>query len=121
MKKLIKVLSLVLVMVMIIAPVASFAGTFNGVEPDDTTELVTVTQTLGNRVYGFLKTVAIIVAVCMVCYMAIQWFLATPSKKAELKGRMWSMLIGVILLIGGVAILNALETIVTETTGAING
>lgn len=118
MKKLIKVLSLVLVMVMIIAPVASFADTFN-ITPDGGTQLVEVTNTIGSKVYGFLKAVAIIVAVCMVCYMAIQWFLATPSKKAELKGRMWSMLIGVVLLIGGVAILNALESIVKETAGAL--
>lgn len=119
MKKLIKVLSLVLVMVMIIAPVVSFAGMFDDVDADDSTQLVTVTNNVGSKVYGFLKAVAIIVAVCMVCYMAIQWFLATPSKKAELKGRMWSMLIGVVLLVGGVAILNVLQSVTEEIAETI--
>lgn len=117
MKKLIKVLSLVLVMVMIIAPVASFAS-FT-VDERDLGGLKDIANTIGSGIYGLLRTIAIIVAVCMVCYMAIQWFLATPSKKAELKGRMWSMLIGVVLLIGGVAILNALESVVNETVNTI--
>lgn len=117
MKKLIKVLSLVLVMVMIIAPITSFAS-FDVAE-GDLGGLNEKANTIGSGIYGLLRTIAIIVAVCMVAYMAIQWFLATPSKKAELKGRMWSMLIGVVLLIGGVAILNALESIVEETAGTL--
>ncbi len=117
MKKLIKVLSLVLVLAMVLVPVASFAS-FDIAE-GDLGGLNEKAETIGSGVYGLLRTIAIIVAVCMVAYMAIQWFLATPSKKAELKGRMWSMLIGVILLIGGVAILNVLEGIVTETTSGL--
>lgn len=117
MKKLIKVLSLVLVLAMVLVPVASFAS-FDITE-GDLGGLNEKAETIGSGVYGLLRTIAIIVAVCMVAYMAIQWFLATPSKKAELKGRMWSMLIGVILLIGGVAILNVLEGIVNETTSGL--
>ncbi len=116
MKKLIKVLSLVLVLAMILVPVASFAS-FNQVSPDDTLHLEEPIQNIGNGVYAILRTIAIIVAVCMVAYMAIQWFLATPAKKAELKGRMWSMAIGVVLLIGGVWILNTIEEAVTNFTG----
>ncbi len=117
MKKFIKVLSLVLVMVMIIAPVASFAdNSFDIVKPTDEFEITTDINTVGNGIYAVLRTIAIIVAVCMVAYMAIQWFLATPAKKAELKGRMWSMAIGVILLIGGVWILNTLEAAVSQFT-----
>ena len=102
---------------MVLAPVTSFAS-FT-IDEGDLGGLNEKASFIGSGVYGLLKTIAIIVAVCMVAYMAIQWFLATPSKKAELKGRMWSMLIGVILLVGGVAILNMLESIVNETTSGL--
>lgn len=117
MKKLIKVLSLVLVLIMVLVPVVSLAdSSFSAVQDVDTLELKSPIQKVGNGVYSVLRTIAIIVAVCMVAYMAIQWFLATPAKKAELKGRMWSMAIGVILLIGGVWILNTLEAAVKNFT-----
>lgn len=118
MKKLIKVLSLVLVLALVLVPVASLAeSSFDIVQPDDNLNLTDPIQSVGNGVYAVLRTIAIIVAVCMVAYMAIQWFLATPSKKAELKGRMWSMAIGVVLLIGGVWVLNTLEAAVSSFTG----
>ena len=115
MKKFMKVLCLALVLVMVIAPVASFAS-FSNVTAGNLGGLNESVQTIGNGVYGLIRTIAFIVAVCMLAYMAIQWLLATPSKKAELKGRMWSMLIGVILLVGGVAILGVIEEIVNGTT-----
>lgn len=113
MKNLMKVLCLVLVLVMVVAPVASFA-TFSNISEGDL-GINTQVQEVGNGVYGLLRTIAVIVAVCMIVYMAIQWFIAAPAKKAELKGRMWSMAIGVVLLCGGIAILNILETAVQTT------
>ena len=118
MKKFMKVLCLALVLVMVIAPVASFAS-FSNVTAGNLGGLNESVQTIGNGVYGLIRTIAFIVAVCMLAYMAIQWLLATPSKKAELKGRMWSMLIGVILLVGGVAILGVIEKIVNNTTSTL--
>lgn len=117
MKNLMRVLCLVLVLVMVVAPVTSFAsnsfktyaveGDIGGLKED--------IGGLGQGVYGVLRTIGLIVAVCMVVYMGIQWLLATPSKKAELKGRMWSMAIGVVLLVGGVALLGLIESAVRST------
>ena len=103
---------------MVIAPVASFAS-FDKVTAGDLGDLNGKVQTIGNGIYGVIRTIAFIVAVCMLAYVAIQWLIATPSKKAELKGRMWSMLVGVVLLVGGVAILNVIETIVNGTTNSL--
>lgn len=118
MKKLMKILCLVLVLVMVIAPVTSLAT--NSFRPfadenGDIGGLSNDVGTIGKGVYGVLRTVGLIVAVCMIVYMAIQWILATPSKKAELKGRMWSMAIGVVLLLGGVGLLGVIETAVNGT------
>ena len=115
MKNLMKVLCLVLVLVMVVAPVASFANFgFNDVTATDNLGVTGTIQNVGNSIYAILRTVAIIVAVCMMAYMAINWLLATPAKKAELKGRMIYMAIGVVLLVGGVAILNFLESAVVK-------
>ena len=117
MKKITKVLSLVLVMVMLIVPVASFANDFRPYADSngDIGGLSNDIGTIGTGVYGVLRTIGLIVAVCMVVYMGIQWILATPAKKAELKGRMWSMAIGVVLLLGGVGLLGVIQTAVEGT------
>lgn len=120
MKKFMKVLCLALVLVMVMAPIASFAvSSFESVGNGDSagTGLDQKVAKIGNDVYGVIKTIAYIVAVSMMAYMAIQWLLATPSKKAELKGRMWSMAIGVILLVGGVQILGIIQSMTDSALG----
>jgi len=103
MKKVWKILSLVLVFALVMAPVVTLAAPFE-VEPaegllDDQTGLV-------GQIIGTLQWVGYAVAIVMILWLGIQWMLATPSKKAELKGRMWSMAIGIFLLVGGVTILS---------------
>lgn len=117
MKKITKILCLMLVMVMLVAPVASFANDFRQyADPTgDIGGLSGDVGTIGTGIYGVLRTIGLIVAVCMVVYMGIQWILATPAKKAELKGRMWSMAIGVVLLLGGVGLLGVIQTAVENT------
>lgn len=118
MKKLMKILCFVLVLVMVVAPVTSLATNSFKEFADKEGDIGGLSEdigTLGQGVYGILRTIGLIVAVCMIVYMGIQWLLATPSKKAELKGRMWSMAIGVILLVGGVAFLGILENAVQTT------
>lgn len=111
MKKIMKVLCFVLVMMLVIAPVTSLASepSFESIASSasgsNIGNLDQTAQNIGGGVYTVIRTIAYVVAICMIAYMAIQWFLATPAKKAELKGRMWSMAIGVLLLVAGVAIL----------------
>lgn len=108
MKKVLKVLSLVLVFALAIMPMTVFAdvpldlsGGGQDVLPDEVT-------TWGASIVSVLTTVGYIVAVVMTLWLGIQWILATPNKKAELKGRMWSMAIGIVLLVAGMTIINAL-------------
>lgn len=123
MKKIMKVLCLVLVLMLVIAPVTSLATTtFKSVADSSTGDIGGINsaaKSIGGTVYNVFKTVAYIVAICMVCYMAIQWLMATPAKKAELKGRMWSMAIGVILLVAGVTLLDKVGTIGEDIVASI--
>lgn len=109
MKNLMKVLCLVLVLMVVMAPVASFAEFSNLAQTVQGQSIGNVEQAatqIGGTVYNVIRTVAYIVALCMISYVAIQWFIAAPSKKAELKGRLWSLLIGAILLVCGATILD---------------
>ena len=99
-----KVLSLVLVLALVIMPMLTFAAVpISNVEADygDITGL----DGTVNKAVGIVTYVGYAIAVVMVLWLGVQWLLATPAKKAELKGKMWSMAIGILLLVGGVTIL----------------
>lgn len=106
MKKFFKVLSLVLVLTLVLlAP--TFAVDVKDLNNGGGNTVVdNLAVSVGGTVTGILKTIGLIVAAIVVLWLAIQWMLAQPAKKAELKGRMWSILIGLILLVGGLTILD---------------
>lgn len=76
-----------------------------------TTEYV---NNIGGTVINTIQTIGYIIAVVMVLYVGIQWLIGTPSKKQELKGRMWSLVIGAVLVAGGVTILGWIANIASE-------
>ena len=106
MKKLLKVLSLVLVFALVMAPVVSLAGPFEATADDSVTGKLGGIQSGVGIAITVLQWIGYAVAVVMILWLGIQWMLAQPAKKAELKGKMWSMAIGIILLVGGVTILD---------------
>jgi len=120
MKKVLKVLSLVLVFVLVLAPVVSLAVP---VGMDDPTADTEITEKLGgiSKFIGIaitvLQWVGYAVAVIMILWLGVQWMLAQPAKKAELKGKMWSMAIGILLLVGGVTILDIVWEASVNATG----
>ncbi len=123
MKKFFKVLSLVLVFMLAIAPIAvSFAEVPSGFSADQTVLTDTNVVSWFNKAAGAIQVIGYGVALVMVLWLGIQYMLAQPAKKAELKGKMWSMLIGIILLVAGSTIIGiiwgAAENLESETTSA---
>ena len=53
-----------------------------------------------STIYTILRSVAIVVASCMAVYISISYMLATPNKRAELKGKLGYYIAGVIFLAG---------------------
>lgn len=72
---------------------------------------------LGGTVISVIQTIGYIVAVAMVLIVGIQWLIGTPAKKQELKGRMWNLVIGAILVAGGVTLLGWVTDIATSDLG----
>ena len=72
---------------------------------------------LGGTVISVIQTIGYIVAVAMVLIVGIQWLIGTPAKKQELKGRMWNLVIGAVLVAGGVTLLGWVTEIATNDLG----
>jgi len=108
MKKIFKVLSLVLVFMLAIAPLAiSFAAKPNITADSSFIDNTNVGGWFGQAA-GALQFIGYGVAVVMILWLGIQYMLAQPAKKAELKGKMWSMLIGIILIVAGSTIVGVI-------------
>jgi len=103
MKKFVRILSLILVFALLLAPV-----TFAKMELDTDKEFVGSDglDSIFSTGVSIIKYVGYGVAAVMILWLGIQWMIAQPAKKAELKGKMWSMAIGIIILVAGVTILD---------------
>lgn len=126
MKKVVKVLCLVMVIALIMAPLILLADgaatTFEDITKKGTNSaLVTTTQTVGGTMYNVIYAVGVAVSIVMVVVVGIQWMLATPAKKADLKARLVLLLVGAVLIFGGVSILKAVEESVVPTVESALG
>ena len=114
MKKFTKIFAMMLVVLMVVgmfstvaladSTVSSFTAAA-GLTGTDTTIAGKVAD-VGGTAISIIKTIGFIMAVVMVFIYAIKWMMATPQKKQELKERLWYLAIGVVLLVGGPAILD---------------
>ncbi len=106
MKKVLKVLSLVLVFALVMAPTITLADVPINVGSTTGEADLSGLDGLVGTIIQIITYIGYAIAVVMILWLGVQWILATPSKKAELKGKMWSMAIGIVLLVGGVSVLN---------------
>ena len=49
--------------------------------------------------YKTIQSIGIVVSLIVVVVYGVQWVVATPAKKAELKGKLWNIVIGVGLIL----------------------
>ena len=108
--KIMKVLSLVLVLVMCMATVAL------AVNPSSITISTSGTSqigTVGGRIIGALQIVATVVAIAVLLFVGIKFLLASPSEKANIKGMLVPYLIGAVLIFATVPILNIIKNTAT--------
>ena len=115
MNRLSKILCLMVVSIMLICSCAfatnHFEDSFNELNNvKQTNEVTTGINILGGTVIDIVQTVGYAMAIIMVIVVGIQWVMATPSKKQELKGRMWNLVIGAALIAGSVTFLGIVES-----------
>ena len=117
MKKVWKIFSLVLVFALVMAPMASLA--VDTISPNG--NFLSGQTDLVGKIAGTVQWVGYGIAIVMVFWLGIQWILSTPSKKAELKGRMWSMAIGILLLVAGATIVGTVWGISADVGSQMGG
>jgi len=122
MKKFMKVLLVAVLSVMLIGSFA-LANNSNPFElkGDSTGEISRFISKLGGDAIGIAQTCGYIIAVVMVLVVGIQWVMATPAKKQELKGRMWNIVIGAALIVGASFFLGIIYNTVNDLKGGTNG
>jgi len=114
MKKLMKILLVAVVSVMLMCSFA-LANPFKGLGGDGTGgQIGSAIDNIGGMAIDIVQTIGYIMAVVMVLVVGIQWVMATPAKKQELKGRMWNIVIGAALIVGASTLLGVIYSTVND-------
>lgn len=111
-RKVIKIMSIVLTIVMLLAVVTPvFAAatppfTPEGLDPDYTGEGPTKIKNVGQKIMGVLTTVGIVISVVILIILGIKYMMGSASEKAEYKKTMIPYLVGAVFIFGASAIAN---------------
>ncbi|MBQ7668731.1 MAG: TrbC/VirB2 family protein [Clostridia bacterium] len=115
MKKFLKILVVAVVAVMLICSFALASNPFD-VGSNNGGEIGTAVTNVGQTAIGVVQTIGYIMAVFMVIWTGVQWVMAPPAKKQELKGKLWNIVIGAVLIVGAVTLLG----LVNKTFNGLN-
>jgi len=115
MKKFMKILLVAVVSVMLMCSFALADNPFAGHGGDGTGGGIgDAVGDIGGMAIDIVQTIGYIMAVVMVLVVGIQWVMATPAKKQELKGRMWNIVIGAALIVGASTLLGVIYSTVND-------
>ena len=67
-------------------------------------------QDVSGTILGVIQVIGVAVAVIMLVVLAIKYISAAPSEKADIKKSAFVYIIGALLLFGGVALLNVIQS-----------
>lgn len=71
------------------------------------------------HIYKMILGVGVVASVVVVAIYAIQWMMATPAKRQELKAGMWPLIIGVFLLVCGSALTTKIYDMFSNDGGSL--
>lgn len=120
MNKTMKILSIVLMAIMLVASISTISmATSGGVDAGNIAGQLTGTASkaqgqvtsIGNQIIGILTTVGVVVAVVVLLILGIKYMMGSASEKAEYKKTMIPYLVGAILIFGASAITKVVVSI----------
>ena len=112
MKKTVKILSIVLLVVLMLSFVSTnvFAwdasSTINNINSKSNTELKAddgIIKTAGN-IMGWIRNIAVIVAVIIIMVLGIKYMLGSVEEKAEYKKSFVPLIVGIVLVVAATSI-----------------
>lgn len=120
MKKTIKIMSIVLIAIMLVASISSvaLADTVtdvlnNMVNTDISSNKTDGLTSLGGNIVAIVQVVGIVIAVIVILVIGIKYLVASPEGKAEYKKTMIPYLVGAVLIFAGTTIVNVVYQVVT--------
>lgn len=122
MKKTVKIISVLLIAIMLVASLSSIAyasttgDTLNkmlNAQKNGSANGTNEITTLGGRVVGIVQVVGVIIAVIILLVIGIKYMLGSAEEKAEYKKTMMPYLVGALLIFAGSTIVNAIYNIMT--------
>lgn len=114
--KVIKVISLVLILVVCfsVTALALDPSTFmSSVGPNNVSAL----NTLGGTIINVMQVVATVVAIAVLLFVGIKFLLASPAQKANIKDMLIPYVIGAVLIFATVPILGIIKSIAGGLSG----
>lgn len=109
-RKVTKIMSIVLTIVMLLAVVtpvfAADALTPDKLTPNYDTNGTTTIKTAGQKIMGVLNTVGVVIAVIILIILGIKYMMGSASEKAEYKKTMIPYLVGAVLIFAASTIAN---------------
>ena len=99
-----KILVLLVIATLVMLPIMSMATTVDvdkivgAVKTGEAADIEPLHKA-GGTIYATIQTAGIILALVVVVVFGVQWLVATPAKKAELKGKMWNIVIGIAIIL----------------------
>lgn len=120
MKKTIKIMSIVLIAIMLVASISSVAladdpmSVLNNMTNTSTNSTTTDDLTnLGGNIVAIIQVVGIVIAVIVILVIGIKYLVASPEGKAEYKKTMIPYLVGAVLIFAGTTIVRVVYQVVT--------
>lgn len=118
MNKTMKILSIVLMAIMLVASISTIsmatsvdpgaiAGELKGTQSSAQGQVTNI----GNQIIGILTTVGVVVAVVVLLILGIKYMMGSASEKAEYKKTMIPYLVGAVLIFGASAITKVVVSI----------
>lgn len=113
-KKLIKIVSTIIMVLMILSIFGNIFNVFADVNPGDFTPDTEATgatksKTLINQILGIVQVIGVGVAVIMLIALAIKYISAAPTDKAEIKKSATMYIVGAVLLFGATGLLQIIK------------
>ena len=102
----------------IMAPMMVFASPLDVISQVEQgtadTEVTGKLTEVGGTIFATIQTAGIVVALIVVVVFGVQWLVATPAKKAELKGKMWNIVIGIAIILLGSTLISQVGSFINE-------
>ena len=124
MKKMIKVMSLSIALMLMLAAVAMpvmATGSLTIPKPNYGAQGTQGIQNAGSNIAGIAATVGIAVALVILIWLAIKYITAAPSDKADIKKSATAYVIGAVLLFAASGVLGLIQAFGTQLGNDIGG